>query len=67
MLRVNSAWPGNWVYFMLYNVLKTSVAAILLYLIAIGTFAREKYIQEALQGQYNSLNSQMLFPCEIQG
>lgn len=48
---------------MLYNVLKT----ILLYVIAIGIFAREKYVQEALQGQYNSLNSQMPFLCELQG
>lgn len=52
---------------MLYNVLKTGVTAILLYVIAIGIFAREKYVQEALQGQYNSVNSQMLFPCELQG
>lgn len=34
---------------------------------AVGIFAREKYVQEALQGQYNSVNSQMLFPCELQG
>lgn len=52
---------------MLYNVLKTGVIAILLYVIAIGIFAGEKYVQEALQGQHNSLNSQMLFPCELQG
>lgn len=52
---------------MLYNVLKTGITAILLYVIGIGIFAREKYVQEALQGQYNSVNSQMLFPCELQG
>jgi len=45
----------------------TGVTAILHYMIAIGIFAREKYVEEALQGQYNSVNSQMQFPCELQG
>lgn len=41
---------------MLCNALKTDATGILLYVMAVGIFAREKYVQEALQGQYNSVN-----------
>ena len=54
MLSANTVWPRS--YFKLYNALKAIVTDILLYVIAKGIFAREKYVQKTLQRQYNSVN-----------
>lgn len=41
MLSAKGAGPKSWVYFILYNVLKTDITDILLYVIAISIFEEE--------------------------